>query len=101
MRPHRGPPRGTPASERGSARRSLVSLSSLRTLRELVQNLREGVYITNARGEILDANPAMLAMFGVRSRAALAGRLVQEWIDPRQRVQEHAILAQRGMVRDF
>jgi diguanylate cyclase (GGDEF)-like protein/PAS domain S-box-containing protein len=59
------------------------------------------VYITNAKGEVLDANPALLAMLGVRSKAALAGRLVQEWIDPEQRVREHAILARRGRVRDF
>lgn len=77
------------------------SLSSPETLRDLVQNLREGVYITNAAGEILDANPAMLAMFGVRSKGELAGRRVQEWIDPGERVQEHVILARRGLVRDF
>jgi diguanylate cyclase (GGDEF)-like protein/PAS domain S-box-containing protein len=77
------------------------SLSSPETLRELVQNLREGVYITNAEGEILDANPALLAMFGVRSVAALAGRRIQEWIDQQARLREHAILARRGVVRDF
>lgn len=90
-RPAAGVPRWAPSS----------SLSSLETLRELVLNLREGVYITGADGEILDANPAMLAMFGVRSTGELRRRRVQEWIDPLQRAQEHAILKQRGVVRDF
>jgi diguanylate cyclase (GGDEF)-like protein/PAS domain S-box-containing protein len=90
-RPAPGVPRWAPSS----------SLSSLETLRELVLNLREGVYITGADGEILDANPAMLAMFGVRSTGELRRRRVQEWIDPLQRAQEHAILKQRGVVRDF
>jgi diguanylate cyclase (GGDEF)-like protein/PAS domain S-box-containing protein len=79
----------------------ILSLSSLETLRELVLNLREGVYITSADGEILDANPAMLAMFGVRSVKELKGRRVQEWIDPFQRAREHAILERQGVVRDF
>jgi diguanylate cyclase (GGDEF)-like protein/PAS domain S-box-containing protein len=77
------------------------SLSSPETLRELVQNLREGVYITTAEGEIVDANPAMLEMFCVSSVKELEHRRVQEWIDPGQRDREHAILERRGVVRDF
>jgi diguanylate cyclase (GGDEF)-like protein/PAS domain S-box-containing protein len=77
------------------------SLSSPETLRELVWNLREGVYITTSEGEILDANPAMLEMFGVSSMKELEARRVQEWIDPGQRVHEHEILEKRGVVRDF
>lgn len=78
-----------------------VSLSSPETLNYLVQNLREGVYITNVEGEILDANPAMLEMFGVRSVKELERRRVQEWIDPLQRAREHVILEKRGVVRDY
>jgi len=32
-----------------------------------VENLREAFYITSARGVVVDANPAFLAMLGVRS----------------------------------
>ncbi|HEY6098580.1 MAG TPA: sensor domain-containing diguanylate cyclase [Anaeromyxobacter sp.] len=78
-----------------------ISLSSLETLRELVHNLREGVYITTSEGEVLDANPAMLELFGVRSIRELEGRRVHEWIDPLRREREHAILERRGVVRDF
>ncbi|HEY6006220.1 MAG TPA: sensor domain-containing diguanylate cyclase [Anaeromyxobacter sp.] len=77
------------------------SLSAADTLRELVHNLREGVYITTAEGEILDANPAMLEMFGVKSLKQLEHSRVQEWIDPLRRKREHAILEERGVVRDF
>jgi len=66
-----------------------------------VLNLREGVYITSSEGEILDANPAMLEMFGVSSLKELEGRRVQQWIDPLQRAREHTILERRGVVRDF
>ncbi|MBI5066868.1 MAG: GGDEF domain-containing protein [Deltaproteobacteria bacterium] len=77
------------------------SLSSGETLRELVQNLREGVYITRQDGRILDANPAMLELFGVRSVEELAARRVQQWLDPRERAKELAILRREGVVRDF
>jgi diguanylate cyclase (GGDEF)-like protein/PAS domain S-box-containing protein len=91
------PSRATPASIGAP----VSSLSSAETLRQLVQNLREGVYITTAEGEIVDANPAMLEMFGVSSLGALAHRRVQEWIDPLQCAREHAILDREGVVRDF
>lgn len=66
-----------------------------------MQNLREGVYITSAEGEILDANPAMLALCGVKSVRDFEGRRIQDWIDPLQRAREHAILERAGVVRDF
>jgi diguanylate cyclase (GGDEF)-like protein/PAS domain S-box-containing protein len=80
---------------------SVDSLSAPETLRELVQKLREGVYLTTAEGEILDANPAMLELFGVASRKELVHRAVHEWIDPEQRARERAILEKHGAVRDF
>jgi diguanylate cyclase (GGDEF)-like protein/PAS domain S-box-containing protein len=94
----------SPRSRRSApppALRTVYSLSSAETLRELVRNLREGVYITSAEGEILDANPAMLDLFGVKSVKQLEHSRVQEWIDPLARKREHAILAERGVVRDF
>jgi diguanylate cyclase (GGDEF)-like protein/PAS domain S-box-containing protein len=84
-----------------AATRLASSLSSPESLRELVQNLREGVYITTGEGEIVDANPAMLEMFGVRSMKELEHSRVQQWIDPLQRAREHAILEKHGVVRDY
>jgi len=77
------------------------SLSSADTLRVLVHNLREGVYITRQDGRIVDANPALREMFGVRSPRQLERARVQRWLDPRERAREHAILRRHGVVRDY
>ena len=42
--------------------RRFRSLEDPETLLLIAQNLEEGIYITNASGEILDANPAFLRM---------------------------------------
>ena len=80
----------------------LASLSDPASLRTLVQNLREGIYIANARGEILDANPAFLEMLGVMSVDALGvyglGDMV---VDPARRLLELEMLDRDGAVREF
>ncbi|MFH1176906.1 MAG: sensor domain-containing diguanylate cyclase [Acidobacteriota bacterium] len=78
------------------------TLSDPETLRGLVRNLREGIYITNAAGEILDANPAFLGMFGVGSLEELRALHAQDLIvDPAQREAETLLLARESAVRDF
>lgn len=42
----------------------LRNLSDAETLRALVGNLREGIYVANVRGEVLDSNRAFLEMIG-------------------------------------
>jgi len=91
----------SPRPRRPAGAAPAPSLSSAETLRQLVQNLREGVYITRQDGGIVDANPALLEMFGVRSVRELNARRVQQWLDPRERAKEHAILRRQGVVRDF
>lgn len=72
------------------------------TLRGLVENLREGIYITTAEGEILDANPAFLEIFGVGSLAELRTlRATDLMAEPEQRRQELALLRRNGAVREF
>lgn len=72
------------------------------TLGEFIQNLKEGVYITDNAGRILDANPAFLRMFGVRSLRAIR-RLTAEQllVEPARRRAELQILAGEGAVREF
>jgi len=86
----------------GTEQRRLHSLKDPLTLAKFVRNLREGVYITTTYGLILDANPAFLRMFGVRSLHELsrftAERLL---VDPLQRDEELALLAAQGSVREF
>jgi diguanylate cyclase (GGDEF)-like protein/PAS domain S-box-containing protein len=78
------------------------SLKDADTLGEFVRNLREGVYITNGQGQILDANPAFLEMFGAASleefRSRTAASLLRE---PARRVEELRLLQRDGAVREF
>jgi diguanylate cyclase (GGDEF)-like protein/PAS domain S-box-containing protein len=48
------------------------------TLRELVRNLRDGVYVADAEGRILDANPAFLSIVGIGTLDELRGRTIHD-----------------------
>jgi len=78
------------------------SLQALETLRHFVGHLEEGIYVTSAEGELLDANPALLGIFGVASLDELRRFRVQElWVEPSRRAEELARLQRDGRVRDF
>lgn len=78
------------------------SLEDPETLRLFIQNLREGVYITNDAGEILDANPACLEIFGVAAVEELRNYQAQDlFADPGQRARETELLARDGAVQEF
>lgn len=78
------------------------SLADPESLRSLVANLREAIYITNARGDVLDANPAFLTLLGVRSLAELKAYGANEMVvDPSRRLTEIDELERQGSVRDF
>jgi len=78
------------------------SLRDPEILRQFVQKLREGIYIADARGRILDANPACLEIFGVASLEELQRRRVQDlFANPARRSEEMAVAAGVGGVRDF
>lgn len=78
------------------------SLRDPETLCQFVRKVKEGIYITNAQGEILDANPAFLEMFGFSSleqmRDHKAGDL---FADPSERDRQLAILHRDGALRDY
>ncbi|HET9012891.1 MAG TPA: PAS domain-containing protein, partial [Gemmatimonadaceae bacterium] len=91
-----------PEREAVEAERRFRSLDDPETLRLIAQNIEEGIYITNATGEILDANPAFLRMFGVSSVRDLARFRAGDLIaDPNRRALEMALLDRDGAVRDF
>jgi PAS domain S-box-containing protein len=78
------------------------SLQALDTLRQFVSQLKEGIYVTTTDGEVLDANAALLGIFGVGSLDDLRRFRVQDlWVDPALRAQEVALIARDGAVRDF
>ncbi len=77
------------------------SLQDPETLRLFIENLREGVYITNEAGEILDANPACLEILGIPSVEELRRHRAQDlFADPAQRDREMELLADAGEVRE-
>jgi diguanylate cyclase (GGDEF)-like protein/PAS domain S-box-containing protein len=92
-----------PASREARANRPhLESLRDPETLRTLVGNLREGVYVSTLDGRILDANPAFLHMFGLSSIEELARYSVHDLlVDPAQRTAELELLERDGAVREF
>jgi diguanylate cyclase (GGDEF)-like protein/PAS domain S-box-containing protein len=90
------PPRATPV--RGRFR----SLQDAESLRVLVATLREGIYIANERGEILDANAAFCDMLGVADLEELGAYGLSDMIaDPVRRTAELAIVSREGAVREF
>ncbi len=81
-------------------RSRFTSLSDPKTLERFVQNLGEGIYITNEEGEILDANPAFLRIFGVGSLNDLKRYKVSDFVDAEIRRQEVELVARQGSIRD-
>jgi diguanylate cyclase (GGDEF)-like protein/PAS domain S-box-containing protein len=77
------------------------SLSDPHTLSELALRLKEGIYITTLDGEIVDANPAFLEMFGVDSLDDLKGQRTSDFVKPEVRAREMALLEREGSVRDI
>jgi diguanylate cyclase (GGDEF)-like protein/PAS domain S-box-containing protein len=81
-------------------RSGVRSLSDPGTLAKFAQNLGEGIYITNEKGEILDANPAFLRIFGVETKEDLQSYLVSDFVDAEVRRNEVALLEREGSIRD-
>lgn len=78
------------------------SLSDVESLRSFVINLREAIYITNNRGEILDGNPAFFALIGVRSLDDLQNYGANELVlDPARRMAQLELIERQGWSRDF
>lgn len=78
------------------------SLKDAETLRMLVWNLPAGIYITSAKGEILDVNPGCLELFGVPSLQELRKHSAQDlYVDPAQRERQMQLLERKGYISDF
>ncbi len=83
-------------------RRSVRSLDDPETLRLLIRSIGEGIYITDGQGRFLDANAALLDIFGMASLEDLQRYEVPQLLaDPNRRNEELAILANEGSVREF
>lgn len=82
--------------------RRFRSFQDPETLRRFVEKLRDGIYIANADGEILDANAACLGLFGLSSLDELRRQRPQDlFASPERRAEEMRLLARDGAVREF
>ena len=82
--------------------RRFRSLQDPDALRSLVANLREAIYITDMRGNVLDANPAFFQLLGVRGLDDLQAYGANEMVvDPSKRLAEMDLVERDGFVRDF
>jgi diguanylate cyclase (GGDEF)-like protein/PAS domain S-box-containing protein len=78
------------------------TLQNPESLRELVHRLHEGIYVTTRKGEILDANPAFLQMFGMSSLEEMRSHDAADFlVDPAQRQREIELLDREGSLREF
>ena len=79
-----------------------LTLEDSDNLKLLVRNLKEGIYITTEEGEILDANPAFLEMFGASSIEELRSHRVDDlMVRPEVHQIEQEILKRDGAVKEF
>jgi diguanylate cyclase (GGDEF)-like protein/PAS domain S-box-containing protein len=78
------------------------SLDDVEALRRFVRDLREGVYVTDSNGRIMDGNPAFLAMLGITSlEEARQMKRTDFMVDKERRDAELLGLERDGLVRDF
>ena len=77
-------------------------LDDAEALRRFVRDLREGIYVTDGKGRIVDANPAFLAMLGVASLEEARQHSSSDFLlDPSRREAELLVLERDGAIRDF
>jgi diguanylate cyclase (GGDEF)-like protein/PAS domain S-box-containing protein len=77
-------------------------LRNANTLRELVFNINEGIYISTPDGSVLDANPALIKLLGASSLEELQAHKTRDLsANALQWESEHAQLERDGIVRDF
>jgi len=72
------------------------------TLRELVFNIPEGIYIATLDGAVVDANPALLDLLGFETLQDMQRQTIAELcVDLNRWAEEHEHLDREGVVRDF
>ena len=77
-------------------------LDDVEALRRFVRDLREGVYVTDSNGRIMDGNPAFLAMLGIASlEEARQMKRTDFMVDEARRDAELLGLERDGAVHDF
>ena len=77
-------------------------LDDAEALRRFVRDLREGIYVTDEKGNIVDGNPAFLAMIGVDTLEEARQHSCADFlVDPSRHEAELIVLNRDGAIRDF
>jgi len=80
----------------------LRRLDDAGTARQFLERMREGLYVSTPSGEILDANPAFLAILGARTLEELRASHAGDWLaEPAERERWKEGLDRFGSVVDF
>ena len=79
-----------------------LTLEDPATLRDFVERIGEGIYITDPKGTILDGNPALLKIFGAESLDQLQQRRIVEFmVDAEEREELEQSLGGKGRGFEF
>ena len=88
--------------ERNRARRSRGASTAGQRIGEAGDTVGQVGESPNARGDVLDANPAFFSLLGVRSLEDLRSYGTNEMVvDPSRRITELELIERNGFVRDF
>ncbi|MGD8330365.1 MAG: PAS domain-containing protein [Acidobacteriota bacterium] len=79
-----------------------LSLQDGGTLRDFISRIEQGIYIVTPDGRIVDANPALLDIFGAASVGDLQQFHSEDLVpDPAVREKRRRLLADKGWIRGF
>ncbi|MEA1993890.1 MAG: PAS domain S-box protein [Euryarchaeota archaeon] len=91
------------------AREAISRVRDERALREsekryrtLFENVPIGIYQTTPEGQIVDANPALIRMFGYPNRESFLSLKASDlFADPERRKKQQTLLREKKLLRDF
>ena len=79
-----------------------LSLKDGGTLQDFISRIAQGIYIVTPDGRIIDANPALLDIFGAESVEELQRYRSEDLVaDPEALKERRRLLAQNGFLRDY
>ena len=83
-------------------RRSKLSLKDGGTLQDFISRIAQGIYIVTPDGRIVDANPALLEIFGAESVEQLRNYRSEDLVvDPEALAERRRLLAENGFLRNY
>ncbi len=82
--------------------RPRLSLKDGGTLRDFISRIEQGIYIVTPDGNIVDANPALLRIFGAESVEQLQQYHSEDLVvDPAVLTERRRPVAEYGWIRDY